>query len=69
MPMWAAAWKTQATTSNFGTTADALRRAGNSWGLVNAPLIRDGCIAPPDGPGWGAEWDEERFRKLTVARH
>jgi L-alanine-DL-glutamate epimerase-like enolase superfamily enzyme len=35
--------------------------------MVNAPLIEDGHIVPPDVPGWGAEWDEDRFRKLVVA--
>ncbi len=53
----------------FGSTADALRQQGQSWGLRNAPLIQDGCISPPDRPGWGAEWDEERFQRLTVARY
>lgn len=53
----------------FGASADALRQEGACWGLVNAPLIRDGCIAPPEGPGWGAEWDEELFQRLTVARY
>lgn len=53
----------------FGSTADTLRREGRGWGLLNAPLIENGHIAPPDGPGWGAEWDEERFQRLTVARH
>ena len=53
----------------FGVRADSLRREGQGWGLLNAPLIENGHIAPPDGPGWGAEWDEERFQRLTVARH
>ena len=44
-----------------------LRAEGEEWGLLNAPLIEDGHIAPPDGPGWGAVWDEERVRSLTVA--
>ncbi|MDE0431230.1 MAG: hypothetical protein OXH98_15815 [Caldilineaceae bacterium] len=43
-----------------------LRSEGEEWGLLNAPLIEDGRIAPPDGPGWGAIWDEERLRSLTV---
>ncbi len=53
----------------FGSTADALRQQGQDWGLTNAPLIQDGCIAPPAGPGWGAEWDEDLFQRLTVARY
>ncbi len=44
-----------------------LRSEGEEWGLLNAPLIEDGHIAPPDTPGWGAVWDEERVRSLTVA--
>ena len=28
-----------------------LRDEGEEWGLLNAPLIEDGHIAPPDGPG------------------
>jgi L-alanine-DL-glutamate epimerase-like enolase superfamily enzyme len=47
-------------------SADGLRVEGERWGMVNAPLIEDGQIAPPDGPGWGAEWDEERFQSLVV---
>jgi len=49
-----------------GAGGDALRQRGTQWGMVNAPLIEDGHIAPPDGPGWGAAWDEERFRSLIV---
>ena len=44
-----------------------LRAEGEEWGLLSAPLIEDGRIAPPDGPGWGAVWDEKRVRSLTVA--
>ncbi len=52
----------------FGAYASRdLRTEGEAWGLLNAPLIEDGHIAPPDGPGWGAVWDEERVRSLTVA--
>ncbi len=48
-------------------TPQRLRSEGEEWGLLNAPLIEDGHIAPPDGPGWGAVWDEDRIRALTVA--
>ncbi len=44
-----------------------LRTEGEEWGLLSAPLIEDGHIAPPEGPGWGAVWDEDRVRFLTVA--
>jgi L-alanine-DL-glutamate epimerase-like enolase superfamily enzyme len=45
------------------------RKQGELWGLLNAPLIEDGHIVPPDGPGWGAQWDEERFASLVVETH
>jgi hypothetical protein len=51
----------------FYLSGEGNRRQGESWGLLNAPLIENGHIAPPDGPGWGAEWDETRFRSLVVA--
>ena len=52
----------------FGASAPRdLRSEGEEWGLLSAPLIEDGHIAPPDGPGWGAVWDEKRVRSLTVA--
>ena len=54
---------------NFYLTADGNRKQGEEWGLLNAPVIEDGYLAPPDGPGWGAEWDEERFRSLVVAEY
>jgi L-alanine-DL-glutamate epimerase-like enolase superfamily enzyme len=53
--------------SSNGTSGANLRRAGEVWGMVNAPLIVDGHIAPPAGPGWGAEWDEKRFQSLVVS--
>lgn len=52
-----------------GQGADGLRRTGEQWGLLNAPLIEAGHIAPPDGPGWGAEWDEGRFQSLVAATY
>lgn len=53
----------------FSLSADGNRTAGEQWGLLNAPLIEDGHLAPPDGAGWGAEWDEQRFRSLVVAEY
>ncbi len=47
--------------------ADALRKQGETWGMMNAPLVEDGCLAPTDLPGWGAEWDEEKYQSLVVA--
>ena len=36
-------------------------------GLLNPPVPEDGTIAPPDAPGWGAEWDHGYFEKKRVA--
>ena len=47
-----------------GGTRDLL---GNEIGLVNPPLPKDGYIAPPDSPGWGAEWDWPYFKRKRVA--
>ena len=52
---------------NFFMSADGNRSQGESWGMLNGLVIKDGHVAPPDGPGWGAEWDETRFRSLVVA--
>jgi L-alanine-DL-glutamate epimerase-like enolase superfamily enzyme len=41
--------------------------AGKEIGLLNPPLPQQGYIAPPDAPGWGAEWDWEYFNKVRVA--
>lgn len=43
------------------------RRSGLEWGMRNGPDIVDGHLAPPDEPGWGAVWDEERFNAMIVA--
>ena len=51
----------------FHQTADGSRRQGETWGLLNAPVVEYGHVTPPDAPGWGAEWDEARFRDLIVA--
>ncbi len=47
--------------------ADTLRKQGETWGMMNAPVVEDGCLAPTDLPGWGAEWDEEKFQSLVVS--
>lgn len=36
-------------------------------GLQNPPVPHDGDIVPPDGPGWGAEWDWGHFERQRVA--
>ena len=40
---------------------------GREIGLLNPPVPVDGHIAPPSGPGWGAEWDWDYFEKKRVA--
>jgi L-alanine-DL-glutamate epimerase-like enolase superfamily enzyme len=54
---------------HFFMSADGNREEGELWGLLNGPPIVDGHIAPPDKPGWGAEWDEARFRSRVVAEY
>ena len=53
----------------FGGSAASLRESGEQFGLTNAPLIEDGHITPSDLPGWGAEWDMDRFSALVVEEH
>jgi L-alanine-DL-glutamate epimerase-like enolase superfamily enzyme len=40
---------------------------GPTLGMTNPPQIVDGCLIPPDGPGWGAEWDMSSVERRTVA--
>lgn len=40
---------------------------GHEIGLLNPPLPESGHIAPPDTPGWGAEWDWDYFERKRVA--
>jgi L-alanine-DL-glutamate epimerase-like enolase superfamily enzyme len=40
---------------------------GKECGILNAPTAVDGCMVPPDGPGFGAEIDWDWMRKRTVA--
>ena len=40
---------------------------GVEYGLVNPPIPKDGHIAPPDAPGWGAEWDWDHFGAKRAA--
>ena len=39
---------------------------GKEIGLLNPPLPQKGRIAPPPGPGWGAEWDRQYFEKKKI---
>jgi len=40
---------------------------GLEIGMTNPPLPTGGSISPAPGPGWGAEWDWERFRTRRIA--
>ena len=51
---------------SFNPRCDHLRQQGEVWGLLNGSVVTDGHLTPPDGPGWGAEWDENRFESLIV---
>jgi len=41
--------------------------AGRSIGVQNAITPERGYVSPPEGPGWGAEWDLDQLQKRTVA--
>jgi L-alanine-DL-glutamate epimerase-like enolase superfamily enzyme len=49
-----------------GDAGDGLRKNGENWGMLNAPLVEEGNLVPPAGAGWGAIWDERRFQSLVV---
>ncbi len=53
----------------FFMSADGNRTQGETWGMLNGPVIEDGHLAPPDGPGWGAVWDEAKFESMVTARY
>ena len=42
-------------------------KLGLEIGMLNPPLPKNGVIAPPPGPGWGAEWDWDYFRRTRAA--
>ena len=50
----------------MSSQATSLRAQGERYGLMSAPLIEAGHVAPNDLPGWGAEWDMDRFNSLVV---
>ncbi|MBM3263082.1 MAG: hypothetical protein FJY97_06600 [candidate division Zixibacteria bacterium] len=56
-------------TGFFEAGSDNLTGRGQCWGLLNPPPVVDGHLTPPDGPGWGAEWDWDRFNHMTVETH
>ncbi len=56
-------------TSYYETFGEFRRHAGRSSteiGMLNPLDVVEGHVAPPAGPGWGAEWDWSYFRKRVV---
>ena len=47
-----------------GGTRDEI---GKEVGLTNPPTPNNGQITPPNGPGWGAEWDIDYFESKRIA--
>ena len=56
-------------TDFYETSINDPYTVGLQWGMVNAPKISDGHLAPNDNPGWGAEWDADKFRTLTLEEY
>ncbi len=58
-----------ANTSYYEYFGGAHEQAGKEIGMQNPVVPVDGYVAPPLGPGWGAEWDWAYFRKHVVAEY
>lgn len=43
-----------------------LDEVGKTLGMTNPAIPINGRISPPNGPGWGAEWDWDLFKKRTL---
>ncbi|MBM3262936.1 MAG: hypothetical protein FJY97_05855 [candidate division Zixibacteria bacterium] len=56
-------------TDYYELSGGELRPAGLRWGMVNGPEIVGGFMTPPYAPGWGAEWDRDRFNSLIVEEY
>ena len=46
---------------------EGMVKMAQEMGMTNPPRIIDGKLVPPDGPGWGAEWDAAFLQSRTVA--
>ena len=55
-----------ANTSYYEYFGGGQERSGLELGMTNPPLPLAGHVAPPDGPGWGAEWDWDFFASRQV---
>lgn len=47
-------------------TGSGRLKMAQQYGLTNPAQIIDGYLVPPDGPGWGAEWDLPYLESHTV---
>ncbi len=56
-------------TSFYEAGLDDFTDKGAVWGMLNTPVIEDGQITPSTEPGWGAQWDRDRFDHMTVEVH
>ena len=56
-------------TSFFEAGLNDFTDKGAAWGMLNTPVIEDGHIAPSTEPGWGVQWDRDRFDHMTVEVH
>ena len=50
----------------FGEFRGHTERSSTEIGMLNPLNVVDGHVAPPSGPGWGAEWDWSYFHKQVV---
>ena len=50
----------------FGEFRGHSERSSIEIGMMNPLDVVDGHVAPPSGPGWGAEWDWTYFHKRVV---
>ena len=50
----------------FGEFKGHTEQSSTEIGMLNPLDVVDGHVAPPSGPGWGAEWDWTYFHKQVV---
>ena len=60
---------TNTTFHEVGGDGLGLAKQAEEFGAMNAPTVKDGYIAPPDGPGFGIEWDMKQFRRHLVEEY
>ena len=56
-------------TSFFEAGLNDFTDKGAAWGMIGTPVIEDGHLEPSTEPGWGVQWDWDRFDSLTVEVH